>query len=269
MMYRVDVRAIELTEGRVAGVVTANGQRIRSRLVIANGDLIHTVRHLLPSDHSLGRYLPRLAAMEPSLSVFVIYAAIERADLKADGHEAFFYPHYDHDGHYQSSCRNQAQWFSITIPTHTDSGLTPEGTHCLMLTTLAPYEAEAAWRDLKQPLQARLMEQANDCWPGIWEGLMFSEAGTPRTMERYTLNHRGAAYGWAPQPGQVGPERPAVSTPLKGLYLAGHWSRPGGGVYGAALSGIQAAQEILGLEGQAQLWRMVAQSLRTKDASNR
>lgn len=259
LLYRVGVRSILMQERKVVGVATDNGQRIQAPVVISNGDLLHTFRHLLPPGQVPGRYLSRLAGFQPSMSIFVAYAAVTRESLGQCRHESFFYDHWDHEGHFQASARGTPLWFSATMPTHTDPSLAPPDRHILMLTTLAPYELPTSWRMAKEDFKNRLLDQAARWLPGLRDGMILCEAGTPRTMERYTLNHRGAAYGWAPKPAQVGPGRPAVKTPVEGLYLAGHWSSPGGGVYGAALSGIQSAQAILGVEKQEDLWRQIVQ----------
>jgi prolycopene isomerase len=73
-------------------------------------------------------------------------------------------------------------------------------------------------------------------------------------MERYTRNSDGAIYGWALAPDQVGPGRPANETPLPGLWLAGHWAQPGGGIYGVVTSGLTAARGILGVKSDAELF---------------
>jgi prolycopene isomerase len=39
-------------------------------------------------------------------------------------------------------------------------------------------------------------------------------------MQRYTLNNKGAAYGWAVIPNQVGANRIANKAPIEGLYFA-------------------------------------------------
>jgi prolycopene isomerase len=72
-------------------------------------------------------------------------------------------------------------------------------------------------------------------------------------MERYTRNEGGALYGFDVSPAQVGPGRPDHATPLSGLYLAGHWTRPGGGIAGVVTSGVQAARKILGMATDAEL----------------
>jgi phytoene dehydrogenase-like protein len=51
--------------------------------------------------------------------------------------------------------------------------------------------------------------------------------------------------GWAFSP-QMFMKRLEQKTPITNLYLAGHWSMPGGGVPAVALSGLRAARMILG-----------------------
>jgi hypothetical protein len=73
----------------------------------------------------------------------------------------------------------------------------------------------------------------------------YYEAATPATLERYTLNFQGAAYGWDPTPEQSGTSRLQPKTPLENLYLTGHWTTPGGGTTTVALSGKNTARMIL------------------------
>ena len=73
-------------------------------------------------------------------------------------------------------------------------------------------------------------------------------------MHRYTLNDQGSAYGWDLSPEQVGPNRLSNRAPIAGLYFAGHWSSPGGGVYGVSVSGMLAAQQVLKIHKQDAFW---------------
>ena len=92
----------------------------------------------------------------------------------------------------------------------------------------------------------RVYCRAEARFPGLGEHTLMMEGATPRTMERYTLNLTGAIYGWEVSPQQVGRNRLGHKTPIEGLYLSGHWTQPGGGIYGVVVSGIQTAQIILG-----------------------
>ncbi|BCX89875.1 prolycopene isomerase [Methylomarinovum tepidoasis] len=258
LLYRTGVRRIVLADGRAAGVMTETGQDIKADVVIANADLRHTMEHLVAADRVPSRYLQRLRRMQPSLSAFVTYLGVDSPPPATAAHEVFFYPGWDHERAFDATCRGTPDWFSVTCPTHTDPGLSRDGGHLLMLTTLAPYRLAEDWRVLKSRFQQRLLARAEAWLPGLGARIRWVESGTPRTMMRYTFNHQGAAYGWAASPRQVGPGRPAVETPLPGLYLAGHWATPGGGVYGAALSGVMAAQAVLGIPEQEMLWRRVS-----------
>ncbi len=253
LLYRMGVRRILTQNGRAVGVATDTGQEIRAPVVISNVDLFQTFQQMLPADQINIRFLKRLRRLQPSVSAFVVYLATDRNMTDAQWHESFHFPHFDHGRHFQATEAGEVSWFSITIPTHTDPTLAP-GRHLVMLTTLAHHRNGQSWRTAKQAYCDRLLALAEDKLPGLNDHLLLVESGTPRTLERYTLNHHGAAYGWAPTPAQIGPGRPGPKTPVEGLYLASHWSAPGGGVYGAALSGVMAAQAITGIPNQDSLW---------------
>ena len=82
--------------------------------------------------------------------------------------------------------------------------------------------------------------------PGIDKTIEWCEIGTPKTIERYTLNPNGTAYGYAQIPKQAGPFRTRIKSPVKGLYFASAWTNPGGGFTGAIMSGWFCANQILG-----------------------
>ena len=124
----------------------------------------------------------------------------------------------------------------------------------MTLTTLLPYAAQRDWRTEKSARVDAMIEAADSRFPGLADSVRFAEGGTPRTLERYTRNSDGAMYGWALSPDQIGPGRPGNETPLPGLWLAGHWAQPGGGVYGVVTSGVNAARGILGVASDAELF---------------
>ena len=140
------------------------------------------------------------------------------------------------------------------MPTLSDPELAPAGEHLLILTSLVRSGAGLPWRDEKERVTARMLRMAERRVPGLGRHLRFVETGTPRTMERYTRNSEGAAYGWELSPSRVGPGRPGNRTPLAGLHLVGHWTQPGGGIYGVVSSGIQTAHTALGVDRNSKLW---------------
>jgi phytoene desaturase len=258
VLLRSPVRRIRVEDGRVAGVVLENGQRIAARQVVSNADAGQTLEELVGREAFPRRYAAHVGHMRRSISAFVVYAAAEIQPPAGTCHETFLYPGWDHEDAFHGSLGGEPDWLSVTVPTLSDPSLAPEGRHLLTLTTLVPYASSSTWRERKEPLARRLLERADRHFPGLLRGLRFVESATPRTMERYTRNSDGAIYGWELSPSQVGPGRPAIETPLPGLLLAGHWTLPGGGVYGVVHSGIDAARRALGLAGEADLWRAIA-----------
>jgi prolycopene isomerase len=94
--------------------------------------------------------------------------------------------------------------------------------------------------------------------PELENHILFIESGSPATLLRYTQNYQGAAYGWDVSPPQTGTARIQNQSPVKGLYFAGHWTAPGGGVYGVSISGVQAAQKVLGIKKQSEFWATIS-----------
>jgi prolycopene isomerase len=254
LVLRSPVRRILVEEGRAAGVVLENGQRVSAPLVISNADARQTIEELVGEEHFPHRYRQRLAAASPSISAFVVYAATSLDLAQSElAHETFLYEGPDHDAAYASSLAGTPSWLSITAPSALDPGLAPSGQHLLILTTLIDAHAAPRWRDAKPALQQALLQRASLRLPGLARELRFAESATPRSFERYTRNQSGALYGFDVTPAQVGPGRLDNETPLSGLLLAGHWTRPGGGVVGVVRSGLRTARIALGLERDADL----------------
>lgn len=141
------------------------------------------------------------------------------------------------------------------IPTLTDPSLAPKDQHLLTATTLIPYSIANSWREEKLSYGEKLVHQVESKFPGLEDHVLMMEGATSRTMERYTLNLTGAIYGWEVTPAQVGRDRLGHKTPVKGLYLSGHWTQPGGGISSVVVSGVQTAQMLLGFKNFESMFR--------------
>jgi prolycopene isomerase len=251
--FKSPVEKIIIEESKVAGVIV-KGERINAPVVISNADMRQTIFNMIGEEFFPKRYMQRLKRMQTSLSVFVVYIATD-LDLSALNvkHESFYYQDFDHDVNFQHTQNAEINWISITVPTLVDPSLAPENENLLILTALLPYGAVDSWKQEKQAYMDKIVTVAEKYIPELKQHITFIEGGSPATMKRYTQNHQGAAYGWDVTPNQVGSLRTPNKSPIEGLYFAGHWSSPGGGVYGVSLSGVQAAQSILGISKQADL----------------
>lgn len=270
--YKSDVERICMVDGQVAGVQLKSGQVVTTSCVIANSDMRHTIYSLVGKEYFPERFLRRIERMRPSLSIFAVYIATNLGlDRFNAGHELFCYKDFDHDRNYRNSCNGEITWIGISVPSLTDDSLVSKGEHLVMLTALVPYRINRSWARAKTGYMDKMLEMADAYLPGLKNHLLYIEGGSPKTMERFTQNYQGAAYGWDVSPNQVGPHRIQNRSPVEGLFFAGHWTTPGGGIYGAAVSGMQAAKMVLGIADQSEFWTMFDPDLKSleKDAEFR
>ena len=108
----------------------------------------------------------------------------------------------------------------------------------MCLSYKAPYRLVGGWdTGTKEALGKRLIAQTETMIPNLRRKIVLDVSASPVTIERMTGNRWGAAYGWAQIPRQAGFYRLNRVSPIDGLYLAGHWTAPGGGVAAAMASG--------------------------------
>lgn len=247
---RVD-RILLDDEGRAAGVALDDGREVRAPLVISNADALDTFERMVGADNLPANFMKRLQKMEIALSAVVMFAATDRNVSEfGPAHETFVSLTWDHDETYRDILAGRPGGMWVTTPTALDPSLAPEGEHLVIVSSLAPYELDEPWDDAKQRYEQEFVGVVDRVFPGLGQELNVVELATPLTLERYTLNARGAIYGWANTPRQIASRRPSHVTPIPGLYLSGHWTQPGANCLRVLLSGIHTAQIALGLAGE-------------------
>lgn len=130
-----------------------------------------------------------------------------------------------------------------------DSALAPQGKSFGVICTvdyLSNWDklSEEDYKNKKENVAQLFFKKLDKLIPGIKEQIEYYEVGTPRTIQRYTLNPGGTAYGFAQTIKQAGIFRLPNKSPISNLYFASAWTNPGGGFTGAILSGWFCANEI-------------------------
>jgi phytoene dehydrogenase-like protein len=253
LVVNSQVGQIIVEDGRARGVRLVDGRPIRADTVISNADARQTFEQLVGIEHLPGPFARRLQRLKPSLSAFVVYAATD-LDLRQFevAHETFVYKHWDHERTYQDILAGQPGGMWVNVPTLADRSVAPPGEHLVIFSSLAPYDIGRPWEEEKARFTDSLLDEMEGLFPGIRDRLTFLEAATPETLERYTLNHRGAIYGWENIPQQTGPKRLSHQTPLARLYLSGHWTQEGASSFRTILSGINTARLVLAEAGRGE-----------------
>jgi len=248
-----EVKRIRHERGRVVGVETADGQTIAARRVVATIAPTVVFHGLLdPPLASRHHYWRRLASLRTSASYFIAFWGTTTDDLGGSPNaNKEVFEDYDLEHEYAALAAGKmdprAPCF-ILIPSLVGREAVPEGrgqTVCASVKAL--YAPDGGWtRERRKALAGQLFERARRCLPGFDRAqIEVTELVTPAVIERLTGNLNGSPYGWAHVPEQVGLDRPGPATPIRGLYLAGHWTRPGGGVASVIVSGRSLATRLL------------------------
>jgi len=240
------VTKIFVEKKKVCGVELSSGERIRARYVVSNTNLEQTFSKLVRKEFLPQRYIKKIETQKVSLSGLILHIATD-LDLKSLGlgfTNAILPPGLEKE--FETLNNNQMPDESsliITIPSLVDSTLAPKGKHILSIVVPAPYSYD--WENKKEEAAKSIIKQAEKIIPNLSSHIIYQDISTPLTLEKDTLNTKGAMYGLQATPEQFGPNRISQKTPIKGLYLVGHYTRPAHGVVGVILSGQFAAQAVL------------------------
>ena len=217
--------------GSVVGVMVG-GQLVRAKAVVSAVDAAKTYR-MAGFDLNMN--------LKPSTSFFMVYLGLDKNIDMPDS--MGFYPGYDIEGTFSDTMRDIASSkASVEIINYSriSPEMAPPGCSTVMLMSKAAYAYGKPWHSCKKEETDRLISLAGKALPKLSENIAYVEAATPLTLERYTANNSGAAFGWEQGPYN---RRSTAATALPGLYMAGHWTYPGGGIESVAASGLVAAEK--------------------------
>ena len=256
IQLRTEVDQVLIKDGGVEGVLTKDGEIFQAPLVISNINP-NLLAKILPFEFQKS-FEKKFSHLEYSLSGFLLYVATD-LDVKRMGLPYFTYLRFLSDLEEEDRMLQRGEvpknpTTMVSIPTLLDPSLAPTGQHLLKVLVTVPYRYQERWgggdpvkyRHIKEEFSQKILQQLEGkLIPGLRNHLLFYEAATPLTLERYTGNEMGAMYGLASTPKQVGNLRPPHQTSIPGLYQVGHYTRPSHGIVGASLSGFIAARIIL------------------------
>jgi phytoene dehydrogenase-like protein len=258
------VEKILVEEGRAAGVVLAGGEEIRARRVASSADATVTLLGLLGERHlppEVAAAVRRIDYASASLKINVALAELPdfsalpgRAPGPQHRGTVHVAPSMDYLERAFDDARrgvpSRAPILECTLPSAVDPSVAPPGRHLMsMFVQYAPYRlAEGTWDEERERFADRCFETLEAYAPGFTRSVIAREVLAPPDLEaRFGLTG-GNIFQGAMTPAQLLFMRPLPGlsryrTPIRGLYLCGAASHPGGGVMGAC--GRNAAREIL------------------------
>ena len=235
-------------------VVTDKAGRIEARSIVSNADCFSTLTGLLDDEAVKTDYRKKMATLEKSISAFQVYLGLKvpAKNLGMDRFMFFIGNTYDHSASFNATLRGDYTNSIISAVDHSqaDPAMIPEGKGTLLIFTLDNYANwkgldQQEYKDKKAQVAQILIKRVEKYLPGLTDNIEVMETATPMTMARYGSSPEGAIYGLAQTVPQASINRLSQKTKIKGLFLAGAWTRPGGGVHGCFYSGSEAADFVL------------------------
>ncbi len=254
------VRKIVVEGGRVRGVEIADGSFLAADVVVSTSSLRTTVLHLVGEEHFPAEYVRRAKAIRGSYIAVQAKIALtkklvaagsivggvgEAVDLRdvttADMKEMF-----------NAVTRGKVPPivpFYCPVPTNFDEELAPPGHQLLTVCAVAP-TSDVALSDPGQAWEEAMMRTMRRVVPGLDEHTLFVDRFSVDFIERWIGKEFGPAVSTGQTPDQVGARRPAVYTPIEGLYLAGcNAGGRGVGTELAAASAMECVDRVLADHG--------------------
>lgn len=258
-----EVSHLSVTDGRISGVVLANGDELATSNAISGADPAVTFLELLD-----------FAELDPSfrskIQNYRLNGTVARMNLALAGLPKFTGPRSN--GNEQLSGRvhvgpnidylerafdaakygdfSPQPYLEITIPTLTDPALAPAGAHVMSIhAQFAPYNLKNGnWDARREELADTIIKTLTEYAPNLRELIVARQILTPLDMERTLGLTGGHIHHGEMSLDQLFTFRPVIGwaqyrTPIKGLYLCGSGTHPGGGVTGAC--GFNASREVI------------------------
>jgi len=242
------VEAIHVAHGSVRGLrVRTISNRTPERfdfeapVVVSNADALHTYRDLLGESHCGAGLLDRLRSLRPSHPCFLVHIGLRGMNPeRLAAAEGYYWSSFDPLDAIRSV-------FKLFVPTHFDQAVAPAGCQILIVQKLVPVDFDSVrdWTAHKDAVEGAIMERLRAILPAIDDHIVVRLGATAMTSFRYTGNFQGAMLGWEMSPDQLGAGRLPVTTPVRNLYLTGHWTEPGGGITPVILSAQRVAKIVL------------------------
>ena len=260
------VARINVRDGKASGVTLANGDEYQARCVVSGVDAHVTFLRLMDTKDLPGDFVASVKNLDYSSGSCKINLALSEPPsfscLPGDGigpqHHGTI--HISPTRHYIEKAFDCAKYGYIsenpvieaTLPSSIDDSLTPKGKHVMsMFTQYFPYKLAAdagSLEENKKRYAERCIDIMTEYAPNFRKSVMHYQVLSPVDLEscfgltggnimQGTMSLSSLSF-MRPLPGYAD-----YRTPLKGLYMCGAATHPGGGVMGAC--GYNAAREIL------------------------
>jgi len=263
LLNNSEVEKVDIRGARVKGVILKNGDEYLAKNVVSNADVKRTFLKLTDPEHLPPNFIKKV-------NNFKIRGSSGKVNIALDSMPKFpgvsdNNPCLKGDIHFTDSIERMERayddwkmgtwsrdpFLDMMIPTLTDPTMAPPGKHFMscFVQYCPPKVGGKNWtKENKDAFGETVIQQIADYSPGFKDKILHMEVRTPKELEEEVGLTEGNIFQGELTFDQLLFNRPIPGyaqyrSPIKGLYMCGSSTHPGGGVMGAP--GRNAAVEIL------------------------
>ena len=263
LLNNSEVEKVDVRGARVRGVILKNGDEYLAKNVVSNADVKRTFLKLTDPKYLPPNFLKKV-------NNFKIRGSSGKVNIALDSMPIFpgvsdNNPCLKGDIHFTDSIERMERayddwkmgtwsrdpFLDMMIPTLTDPTMAPPGKHFMscFVQYCPPKVGGKNWtKENKDAFEETVIQQIADYSPGFKDRILHLEVRTPKELEEEVGLTEGNIFQGELTFDQLLFNRPIPGyaqyrSPIKGLYMCGSSTHPGGGVMGAP--GRNAAVEIL------------------------
>ncbi|MHA2291155.1 MAG: phytoene desaturase family protein [Candidatus Hodarchaeales archaeon] len=239
-----EVERIDISDkSAVKAVTTRDGQTYEASIVISNAPVASTYMKMIEEKFRKKNSNKRYRKATYSMSVFMIYFGTNRKYSDLHAHNILLGPRYKKlikDIFTRKQLSEEGDFSAyLYIPTRIDPTLAPEGGEsCYILVPVPNQDSGIIWEETKQLFRDNIIKFLEmNFMPDLRRHIEVEKILTPADFKNLHSDYKGAVFSLAPTFTQSAYFRPHnKSEDIKGLYIVGAGTHPGGGIPGVITS---------------------------------
>ncbi len=257
-----EVAKITVAGNKVTGVELASGEKIAAKVVVSNLDAKRTFLQIMDEADLPPKVVQRArnfkirgssGKVNIALDGMPTFPALPEGSTLTQGHMHFtdtlkrLELAYDD---WKEDRWSADPYCDMLIPSQYDPSMAPQGKHMMtVFVQYCPVNPDGGWTDEKRDQFGQtVIDQIGDYSPDFKDLVLHAEIRTPRELENEIGLTEGNIFQGELTFDQLAFNRPfpgyaQYRGPVKGMYMSGSSTHPGGGVMGAP--GANSAREIL------------------------
>lgn len=205
IIYNTEITKIIVEDKKGKGVQSSTGEEFKAKLILSNADLLHTYTKLLGNSIEEEK-LKKVKSIKPSISGFGVFLI---TDLTLEDYPSHITIRDSYDCPITPILKKKFEMdgLAIRIPSKIDPSLKRDDGTAIIVLALAPYDWKAQWKTNNKERKEKYKELKRVCMNKIIKKIeerlihdfskhiIYKEAATPLTFERYTFAAKGGWYG--------------------------------------------------------------------------